>query len=664
MFTEPRGSEHKLPLPPLQRESGRRFHNATERPPLPLPRHAPKRLASADYSTVPKSLPSAHNRELSVSTHSQSSLDTPPAPLPRKKRPTSADHPHTKKMPLPPHIDTVFTTTEQNQTHKAPSYQSRRLSVPLSDDDTHQQLQPITTGEINTTLQSLTHPAAPSPLPTSFRTLFIPTSCSMTSEEVADPQKVTLPQLFMVSNINSTSGIAKGSVVLVKYTKSTSMVHGRDQDGARIQMSLNTPATVSPITDECDQKRHMSAEEVLSSRPPPVAVKVMQPFTQRDFTVDQGTLLFLQTTETVARGTPKRLRFHDYRGNKIMLTASCTGIFSSHPHDVKLFLAELVVNFKFPIKVLFQDGIHSRKIVTLNGVCKQDILVVQLCSNHDGKPFGQDHELSGHPGLSLVRVALNYKKSKQVMHTTIPKSDAVGNASASRLQPYAGTASSMPIDHHGADHTMPEKENADMYLKMHGCTKMNQGSNYGGVGILGQQQHPLWNQSLMDGESNILPSDDPSTSNTDTLTPSQTATSTESTRDEGAPQSSNLKASISSGDGENDDDGDDGAGYLYVTFGNRLIFTPEEMNVAYLQTLNEADILQLLEAMKMDVYKPIFQREAVDGLLLSELTDEMLQRDLEVQSSLHRLRLGAVIKGTRSAKDLLASRQTNTQTLL
>ena len=619
LFTETCDSAHKLPLPSSQTESSRKYHSA-ERPPIPLPRHSLKWSASVDYFRTPDPPPSAYNRKLSAPVHGkQLDLFAPPHPPPRNKRSSSADRHSTRELPLPPHTQHVYTTAEQNRAGRTRGYQScpRGLSSSLSD-NTHQQLLSTTTGRINSNctlenLQQLTHSAPPSPTPTSTRTLFIPTSCAMTSEEVADPQKVTLPQLFMANNADSTSGIAEGSIILVKYTKSTSMVHGRDQDGTSIQMSLNTPATLSPITDECNQRRRMSAEEVLTCKPPPIAVKVMQPFRQKDCTVEQGTLLFLQTTEAVAKGKPRKLRFHDYRGNKIILTAACTGLFSSHPDDVKLFLAELVAKCKFPVNVLFEDGTYSSNIVTLDGVCKQDVLVVQLCNKHDGKPVGQDHELSSHSGLSLVRVALNDKQSKRVMHTTIPESDAAVTASLPQLLACATGTSLMRTNPLEADHTVPVKNNAEN----HGYTKMYSASNHG-VDISGQQRPP-WNQSQIDRESKIS----------------------------------------GGGDGDDDDDDNEDEEYLYVDYNGQVRYTPEQRNIAYLKTLNEADILQLLEAMNMDVYKPIFRREAVDGHLFSELTDEMLRNDLEVQSPLHCLRLGAVIRGKRSAKDLLANRQAN-----
>ena len=478
----------------------------------------------------------------------------------------------------------------------------------------------------------------------------------MTSDEVADPQRVTLPQLFRVNNRNSTSVITEGSIILVKYTKSISIVHGREKDGTRIQMSLNTPVTVSPIT-ECNQRRQMTAEEMLSLRPPPLAVKVMQPFSLRDGTIEQGTLLFLETTEGVQRN-PKRLTFRDYRGNKIILTTTtCTGLFSSHPDDVKVFLAELVAKFKFPVNVLFQDGKYSSKTVSLEGVCKRDILVVQLCSKHDGKPVGRDHELVDHSGLSFVRVALN-KENKRVMHSTIPESDAFVSAPMPKLLPCTEKVSVLTPPKHSKDQVL-HNEDEKTFSNMHGgYMKMHRGANNGVVGISGQQ-HPLSKQKQTNGESNVSPGDEHS-SRQGAFTASQTATSTEKTsddHDDGASERSKMETPVPSDDDNPDDDNDEG--YLYVTIPRNVTYAPEDRNIAYLKTLNEGDILQLLESMNMNMYKPIFQREAVDGQLLCELTDEMLQNELEVKSSLHRLRLSSIIKGQRSVKDLLASGQTS-----
>ena len=455
----------------------------------------------------------------------------------------------------------------------------------------------------------------------------------MTFEEVADPQKVTLPQLFMASATYmytcGISSVAEGSILLVKYTKSTSMVHGREQDGTRIQMSLNTPATLSPITDECNQRHQMSAEELLACKPHPVAVRVMQSFKQREFTVERGTLLFLQTAGTVlAKGKTKKLVFQDYRGNKVMLTATCSGVFSSHPDDVKLFLAELVAKCPLPLNVLFEDGIYSANIVTLDRVYQQDVLVVQLCNKRDGQPIGQDHELANHSGLSLVRVALNDKKSETVTHTT---GFELGPANASQVPAHKDEAGcTMP----GMEKNSTQKS----YLETNPYMKMLKGSNHG-IAHSSSEQQPLWNdESSHSGGLNTF---------------ATRQTGAERPIDDDQPRKDDSeKPTYSSDDGSDDDEK-----YLYVTGAVLQVkYTAEQRNIAYLKTLNEADVLKLLDAMNMEVYKPTFQREAVDGHLLSELTNEMLQNELGVQSPLHCLKLSTIIKGNRSAKELLASR--------
>ena len=65
-------------------------------------------------------------------------------------------------------------------------------------------------------------------------------------------------------------------------------------------------------------------------------------------------------------------------------------------------------------------------------------------------------------------------------------------------------------------------------------------------------------------------------------------------------------------------------------------------------------IPQLLEAMKLEQYRDTFVQQEIDGQLLADSCDELvLEHDLKVSSKLHRARLLRVIRGQRSAVDIL-----------
>ena len=65
-------------------------------------------------------------------------------------------------------------------------------------------------------------------------------------------------------------------------------------------------------------------------------------------------------------------------------------------------------------------------------------------------------------------------------------------------------------------------------------------------------------------------------------------------------------------------------------------------------------IQQMLDALQLSQYKEAFEREQVDGEVLLELDDEMLQHELGVNFKIHRLRLMKIISGSNSAENLVS----------
>ena len=64
-------------------------------------------------------------------------------------------------------------------------------------------------------------------------------------------------------------------------------------------------------------------------------------------------------------------------------------------------------------------------------------------------------------------------------------------------------------------------------------------------------------------------------------------------------------------------------------------------------------ILNLLDAMGMEKYKDAFTKEYINGELLLECDDDILEQDLGVSPRLHRVRLMKIITGRHSAQELL-----------
>ena len=62
---------------------------------------------------------------------------------------------------------------------------------------------------------------------------------------------------------------------------------------------------------------------------------------------------------------------------------------------------------------------------------------------------------------------------------------------------------------------------------------------------------------------------------------------------------------------------------------------------------------KLLDAMELSQYKDTFVKEQVNGEILLECDDQILEEDLKVPSRLHRIRLLKIISGKTPALQIL-----------
>ena len=71
----------------------------------------------------------------------------------------------------------------------------------------------------------------------------------------------------------------------------------------------------------------------------------------------------------------------------------------------------------------------------------------------------------------------------------------------------------------------------------------------------------------------------------------------------------------------------------------------------YVPSLSQ--ILQVLEGMGMSAYMEIFYRENINGELLVELNDAILEKEIGIMSQDHRTKLVQLISGTQSVRAYL-----------
>ena len=75
-------------------------------------------------------------------------------------------------------------------------------------------------------------------------------------------------------------------------------------------------------------------------------------------------------------------------------------------------------------------------------------------------------------------------------------------------------------------------------------------------------------------------------------------------------------------------------------------------NIAYLKKMQREDILHLLDAMNLSVYKKTFEQEQIDGETMTRLSGDVLI-ELGVSNCLHRLRLMRIVSGQTCASSYI-----------
>ena len=63
-------------------------------------------------------------------------------------------------------------------------------------------------------------------------------------------------------------------------------------------------------------------------------------------------------------------------------------------------------------------------------------------------------------------------------------------------------------------------------------------------------------------------------------------------------------------------------------------------------------VLYLLKIMNLSQYSEVFMEESIDGEILAECNDSLLEKELHITNKVHRSRLLKVISGRHSAHNL------------
>lgn len=394
----------------------------------------------------------------------------------------------------------------------------------------------------------------------------VPTSGYVTLKEVMNSLNIQLPQLAEVKKGFTCpvgGSVAHGDILLLVDRRKVTAVNGTcDENGQSVHLLQNSKHQLSPASEELQTSELLSVENLLSSKRLPPVVSVMETFTAaKGQTISKGTLLFFdRDAKHQSRLSRKTyLKAKDSNGTSILISNTSKATFSVNSEDISMFLPEIIHHFKFPAK--FQVHVDpAPKVVTLESVCQQDILVAQ--------PFDRE---KGKPKLQYIQIPISWDVTVQPVSI---------------------------------------QDDEDPYTIAHYCSfrqrsktepNLDESSGYDYVNdwlpalrLQLKQDHP--------------PSPPQASTEPPVLSPKENA---------------------------------------------RVDTTPEE-NISFLKTLNPPEVLQLLEGLGMQEHQVHFQREKVDGEVLSSLNEDDLEMELNISSHIHRLRLLKVIDGHSSAQQILA----------
>ena len=521
------------------------------------------------------------------------------------------------------------------------------------------------------------------PLPTLPETTkFLPTSCAMQLWEVADPTKVTLPQLFRIEGSYNCGAISldDGEIMMVLYKKMVTAVQGADSKEKKSIFFLNSTKPMSPIADESQHSKLLTPKKLASIRHLPPVVKALGPFTDsKGNEVPEGSLLFFKKSPNMIKSISRKVRksavtAKDQSGRSILIAPDSSTTFSSHPDDVKLYLAEVVQHCRLPVKVLPEDGQYPKDVITLEEAHLQEVLVAQRYSRVNNSSH---FEVATNEKLQVTKVALADKTFEESIYSVayesvsmrpLPQPPSIGtthptspeddeDATDSDYETVMDWQQPTQNDSHPSPKVPPKQTNvySEVLITSKPQHPKTSSSSYSASQLpqTTVQSPPLLivNQDLTgEGHSaSQLPqtsvqSPPPLLDIQDIVDVRHTPLQPTISHDQGmrmspSPPSQQLHGMQGA------------ASAVTVTDSNEE--KTRTGNLRQLQKLGVGDILHLLDGMHLSEYRPAFEREFIDGQILSNLTDAMLQQDLQVSTELHRLRLMKVIKGEKSVRDFL-----------
>lgn len=484
---------------------------------------------------------------------------------------------------------------------------------------------------------------------------FLPTSCAMGLWEVANPKKVTLPQLFRIEEGYNCGPISldKGDTVLVLYKKMVMTVQGSNSKGQKLVFFQNSTTTMSPITDRDQHSRHLTPRQLFALKQLPPVARVQEPFTDsKGNEVPAEGILFFKSSTNMIKSISRKVRkstikAKDQMGRSVSIAPDSPTTFSLHPDDIQLYLAEVVHHCQLPVKVLPEGDRELTDVIMLEEVHLQGVLVAQRYGRvNDSSHF----ELATNAEVQLTKVALADKKLEENIYSVAYESVPSQTTATGARTTHPSTTHTEDDDQDTAGRSSDYATVMEWQHLPHESSKVSSTEPpselhvYSEV-LISPRPHPPSTSPSCSSGSQLPQTHDPSShlvledqvSASERHSPLQPRTSHDQ-HTSGPLLSPSQLLGMQGAASATDSDEEE---------------RRRRRSVNQLKQLGVGDILHLLESMRLSEYRPTFERELIDGHTLSSLTNRILLQDLNMTKELHRLRLMEVIEGVKPVTDFL-----------
>ena len=257
----------------------------------------------------------------------------------------------------------------------------------------------------------------PDPLPQ-----FQPNSRQLTLKEIANSLSINLPQLAEVKKGYTCpigGSVTQGEVLLLVDSKKVTAVKGVcTWNGQPICLLQSYKCTLSPISSELAADDMISVDDLLSCKELPPVVRVMESFTaSKGHTISKGALLYFDKDakqQSLFSKVGLKAKYTSLQ-KYVTLPSSRKKVFSINPREVQVYLSEVISFLRYPMALQVNLKPLPR-IVTVQNVCQQDVLVAQRFDVSEGRPKQDFVEMPVGWDVTLVTVSI---KAETQLHEAL-----------------------------------------------------------------------------------------------------------------------------------------------------------------------------------------------------------------------------------------------------